>query len=76
VGFYRDQVLPRLVDRACGLASVDRWRIDTVAGLAGRVVELGFGSGLNLDHYPDEVEIVLAVEPAATAWRLSERRRG
>jgi SAM-dependent methyltransferase len=75
VGFYHDQVLPRLVDRACGLASVDRWRIDTVAGLAGRVVELGFGSGLNLDHYPDEVEIVLAVEPAATAWRLSERRR-
>jgi ubiquinone/menaquinone biosynthesis C-methylase UbiE len=75
VGFYRDQVLPRLVDRACGIASIDRWRIDTVAGLGGRVVELGFGSGLNLDHYSAEVEIVLAVEPAVVAWRRSERRR-
>lgn len=52
-----------------------RWRIETVAGLSGRIVEIGFGSGLNLDHFPAEVEVVYAVEPARVARRLAERRR-
>ncbi len=74
VGFYREHVLPRLIDRACGTAELDKWRSDVVAGLSGRVVEIGFGSGLNLRHYPREVEQVLAVEPAAVARRLADRR--
>jgi len=74
VGFYREQVLPRLVDRACGTSGLRRWRAEVTEGLTGRVVEIGFGSGLNVDHYPPEVELVLAVEPAAVARRLSKKR--
>ena len=76
VGFYRDQVLPRLVDRTCGVAGMRRWRAAVTEGLGGRVVEIGFGSGLNVEHYPDEVEEVLAVEPAVVARRLAARRIG
>lgn len=74
MGLYREQVVPRLVDLTCGSAGFDRWRAQAVEGLAGRVVEIGFGSGLNVPHYPPDVDTVLAVEPAVVARRLAERR--
>lgn len=76
MGVYRERVLPHLIDRVCGSRAMRPWRDEAATGLAGRVVEVGFGSGLNLPHYPDGVEVVLAVEPAATARRLAERHRG
>ena len=74
VGFYRDRVLPRLIDHACSGSDLAEWRTEVTAGLHGRVLEIGFGSGLNVEHYPPGVEVVLAVEPAAVARRLSARR--
>ncbi len=74
MGVYREHVLPRLVDRACGTGELRRWRRQVTAGLSGTVVEIGFGSGLNMPAYPPEVELVYAVEPAATARRLAEER--
>jgi len=74
MSLYRDRILPRLVDRACGTADLRAWRERTVEGLHGEVVEVGFGSGLNVPHYPDEVEMVHAVEPAGAAFRLARDR--
>ena len=39
------------------------YRRETLAGLSGRVIEVGAGNGLNFAHYPSEVERLLAVEP-------------
>lgn len=74
MGLYREHILPRLVDRACGTGELRRWRKEVTAGLAGTVVEIGFGSGLNVPAYPPEVQVVYAVEPALTARRLAEGR--
>lgn len=38
-------------------------RAETLAGLGGRVVEVGAGNGLNFAHYPAGVTEVVAVEP-------------
>jgi ubiquinone/menaquinone biosynthesis C-methylase UbiE len=48
-------------------------RDELLAGLSGRVVEVGAGNGLNFEHYPDTVDEVVAVEPEAY---LRERATG
>jgi len=71
---YRERVLPRLVECACGSSELDRWRRRVTEGLRGEIVEIGFGSGLNLGHYGPEVSSIRAVEPSVGARRRSERR--
>ena len=44
-------------------AEIRRHRDELVAGLTGRVIEIGAGAGSNFAHYPPTVEEVIAVEP-------------
>jgi SAM-dependent methyltransferase len=74
VGVYVEQVLPRIIDVACGIKATQPLRRRVCAGLHGKVVEIGFGSGHNVAHYPGAVDSVAAVEPADLGWRLAGKR--
>jgi ubiquinone/menaquinone biosynthesis C-methylase UbiE len=74
MGIYGDHVLPRLVNCVCGLKAVDPLRKRVCEGLQGDVVEIGFGSGLNVPFYSERVARVAAVEPADVGWKLAEKR--
>ena len=74
MGLYREYVLPVLVDATCGSPALRSFREQVVEGLHGEVLEIGFGSGLNVPHYPPEVRLVFAVEPAHRARRMAEER--
>ncbi|MGK8524606.1 class I SAM-dependent methyltransferase [Nocardia asteroides] len=74
MGVYGERVLPRIVSLACGMRVNDPQRERVCAGLHGRVVELGFGSGSNVPFYPAAVASVSAVEPADLGWRLARDR--
>jgi SAM-dependent methyltransferase len=74
MGWWREHIVPRMVDTCLGTADVADLRTRAVAGLTGDVVEVGFGSGHNVAHYPDEVTGVWAVEPSDVAWSLAAPR--
>jgi ubiquinone/menaquinone biosynthesis C-methylase UbiE len=74
VGIYGEQVLPRIVNVACGMKVAREQRQRVCAGLHGQVVEVGFGSGLNVPFYPDAVSSVVAIEPADVGWQLAAKR--
>jgi ubiquinone/menaquinone biosynthesis C-methylase UbiE len=74
MGLYGEQVLPRIINVACGLKGAAPLRRRVCEGLEGDVVELGFGSGLNVPFYPAAVKRVAAVEPADVGWKLAEKR--
>src|ERR671928_1255825 len=76
MGVYTEHVLPRIVDVACNLKEAHPQRRRACDGLAGEVVEIGFGSGLNVPFYPPGVTQVAAVEPSDVGWRLAGRRLG
>ena len=74
MGVYRERVLPRIVNVACGVKASEPIRRRVCEGLAGDVVEIGFGSGLNVPFYPTAITRVTAVEPADMAWKLADKR--
>lgn len=74
MGLYGEHVLPRVINAACGMKANKEHRERVCAGLHGRVVEIGFGSGLNVPFYPSTVTRVEAIEPADLGWKLAADR--
>ena len=74
MGFYDDRILPRIIDMAMTARVVQDERRRCLAPVAGEVLEIGFGSGLNLPFYPSTVTKVVGVDPSMTSARLARKR--
>jgi len=74
MGFYGEQVLPRIINKLGDTKAVREVRDETCKGLHGDVIEVGFGSGLSVPHLPSTVSGVWAVEPSETAMKLAQSR--
>lgn len=74
MGFYGERVLPRVINYACGMKTSEPLRQRVCQNLEGEVIEVGFGSGLNVPFYPPSVSSVTAVEPATLGWDLARKR--
>ncbi|PVE11503.1 class I SAM-dependent methyltransferase [Streptomyces scopuliridis] len=66
------RIYPRINAFAEAHGSIDHRR-ELLAGVRGRVIEIGAGTGANFRHYPSEVEQVVAVEPEPRLRALAER---
>ncbi len=74
MGLYREHVLPRIINVALNGEEPRAIRARVCGGLAGDVVEIGFGSGLNLPFLPAGVLRLRAVEPTGLGVRLARER--
>jgi SAM-dependent methyltransferase len=74
MGIYRDRVFPLLMNFTCDTPENRRIRADVCAPLVGDVVEIGFGSGLNLPHLPPAVTHLRAVDPLERGRGLAADR--
>lgn len=74
MGWWERQVVPRIVDVAAGSKNVRPLRQRVCEGLAGDVVEVGFGTGHNLPYLPPSVTRLRAVDPSELGRRLARRR--
>lgn len=74
MGFYSETIFPRLCDFALDRPQVARQRQELLAVATGNVLEIGFGTGLNLPHYPASTGKITIVEPNEGMKRRAERR--
>ena len=74
MGFYSERIIPRLCDFFLNRPAVARHRQELLAAARGEVLEIGFGTGLNVPHYPDGVRRITCAEPNAGMHRLARKR--
>ncbi|WP_148862741.1 class I SAM-dependent methyltransferase [Marinobacter fonticola] len=65
MSFYDDRILPHLIDLSCTIGPIMKLRQKLVPMATGEVLEVGMGSGVNLQYYnPDKVSLVWGLEPS------------
>ncbi|MBK9246134.1 MAG: class I SAM-dependent methyltransferase [Burkholderiales bacterium] len=73
--WYERHVLPWLVDLACSVRPVRRQRRKVVPLAKGRVLEIGIGTGLNLEHYDKaRIERLVGLDPGLEMHPQARRR--
>lgn len=74
MGLYSQWIFPRLCDWVMRQQRLSRLRRELLSGVQGEVLEIGFGSGLNLPHYPERVRKITAVDPNPGMNAVAQKR--
>jgi ubiquinone/menaquinone biosynthesis C-methylase UbiE len=79
MGLYSKHIFPRVLDWSLRDAMMQPQRRETLAPLQGHVLEIGFGTGLNLPYYPNEVTRLTTIDtermlPGRVSKRIAEAR--
>jgi ubiquinone/menaquinone biosynthesis C-methylase UbiE len=74
MSFYENRILPHLLNVFMNTKATREERKRSLAGVKGTVLEVGFGSGLNLPYYPGTVTKVVGIDPSHTAAQLARKR--
>jgi ubiquinone/menaquinone biosynthesis C-methylase UbiE len=74
MGFYSEVLLPRLLDWSMSNPQFSDYRQQVLSQVSGDVLEIGFGTGLNLPHYPNQIEKVTTIDANPGMNSLAEKR--
>jgi ubiquinone/menaquinone biosynthesis C-methylase UbiE len=73
MGFYRDQILPFLINLSMRQKNLAAYRRRVVPIAKGRVLEIGVGSGLNLPLYSPNVQHLISLDPSPKLLAMARR---
>lgn len=71
MSFYHHYVFPTVLDLAMSSRQLRAPRDRALAPARGRILEIGFGTGMNLTHYPPAVRRIEAIDPDRDLDRYS-----
>ncbi len=71
---YRRVIFPRLLDLVLASERLEGYRRQLLAQVRGAVLEIGFGTGLNLACYPEHIQKITVVDPNPGMGSLARRR--
>ncbi len=74
MGFYEERILPRGINWTLCWPRFSKLRQQYLKDVGGKVLEVGFGTGLNLPHYTSRVTHLYALDPSKLGRRLAEKR--
>lgn len=74
MGFYSNFVIPYCIDLAMSGSNLGQYRQELLKDVSGEILEIGFGTGLNLPHYPEQVTKITTVEPNLGMQKLARSR--
>jgi ubiquinone/menaquinone biosynthesis C-methylase UbiE len=74
MGFYSQVILPRLIDWSLSDPNLAKYRQELLADVTGEVLEIGFGTGLNLAYYPEHIRKITTVEVNLGMNSLAKKR--
>jgi ubiquinone/menaquinone biosynthesis C-methylase UbiE len=74
MGLYSRFVFPVLMNWTLGNSRIGAYRKALLTEIHGRVLEIGLGTGLNLPHYPETVEVFHAMDPHPGMKRWARKR--
>lgn len=74
MGFYSQKILPYLLDWSLSAPIFSKYRQEVLAGVEGEVLEIGFGTGLNLSYYPEEIHQIITVDNNPGVHKLAQQR--
>ncbi len=74
MGFYAQRIFPYLLDWSMSSANFGKYRQKTLENVKGDVLEIGFGTGLNLSYYPQEIHKIVTVDVNPGTHKLAQKR--
>ena len=74
MGIYSRHVFARFCDWAMRTPHITWLRRELLSEVDGEILEIGFGTGLNLEHYPEHVRRLTAIDPGVGMTRIARRR--
>ena len=73
MGFYQDRIVPYLIHMSMRQETLAVYRERVVSAAAGRILEIGIGSGLNLRHYSDNAHHVIGLDPSTKLLAMAAK---